>query len=188
MWSASASERSRSMGATSRRIRPRLSSKRVRSVGSCGRSVASLVASIRAILRSGERPTRQRAGGGAASSVRAASSPRFAVLGRPRTGRSELAGAVRQARRAASPRDARSRARGCGAGFARPGRQPSGPGRRDARRVVSAPPSALPIPPRRTPPRPVSTTSGRAARRARSTARPGARSPKPATRRSARRE
>src|SRR5918996_671573 len=42
MWSASASESSGVIGPTSRRMRPRLSSRRVRSTGSAGRSTASL--------------------------------------------------------------------------------------------------------------------------------------------------
>ncbi len=131
MWSASASESSWVIGPTSRRMRPRLSSSCVRSVGSSGRRSASLIASTprsyagtvrlgQRTCRARRRVSRRRAADGAASSSHGGASPRAGARGRFGGLRRHAPPRDGESLRGASRRAARPRAPGSATGSARP--------------------------------------------------------------------
>ena len=124
MWSATASESSIVIGPTSRRTRPRLSRRRVRSRGSSGSRDASRSTSTPASLFRARRPPERLRPCAAALPVEAA------LARTVRSVSSLRGGAALPVPRAASRRAARLRARGCAPGCARPARPRAAPGRR----------------------------------------------------------
>ena len=185
MWSARASESSIVIGPTSRRMRPRLSRSRVRSVGSSGSSMASFTTStarstqghrmavIRVPCNDGTLRGALSARPGAEDLTRdrrffcSSRRSRAALVGFVGFRRRGTASASRSFSTRRSTASSRLRT-----GCARPARPPGAPGRRRGRRPgASVPRLAQPTPRCRTAPRLASRTSGRAARPARSTAR-----------------